>query len=165
MRAKSPYLLALLCGLLPTMMLAAEVTLTPLSPLDLSYIEQQSQGIDELAARRLGRHLRGDLSDLALLQTILDRQLIKEDDEAGLQALGIVLGGVLASEHALEWVIYRDSQGRSRALSIGRGKQCLFPATMIARRARVGQTVDVRAIYASAGETIKKVRSSGVRPY
>jgi hypothetical protein len=39
-----PYhvLLALLCGVLPTLMLAAAVTLTPPSRLDLNYLEQPS---------------------------------------------------------------------------------------------------------------------------
>lgn len=64
--------------------------------------------------RRVGRHLRCDPTDLELLQTILDRQLIKADDEAGLQALGIALGSVLASEHALNGsfiAIHRDAVG------------------------------------------------------
>ncbi len=157
--------IALLGCLLPAIMAFAEPIMTPLSPLDLAYLEQQKQYIDELAARRLGRRLSGDQTDLELLQAILDRQLVKVGDEAGLQALGIVLGNTLASEYALEWIIYSDSLGRSRALYVGGDRQCLFPATMIARRARAGLAVDVHSLYDKAAQTIEKLRAGGLRTY
>ncbi len=154
----------LLCSLVPTLVAVAEPVLTPPSPLDLAYLEQQKLRIDELAARRLGRRLRSDETDIDSLQAILDRQLVKANDEPGLQALGIVLGNILSRVYNLDWVIYSDSKGRSRALRI-RETQCIFPATMIARRARAGLAVDVRAIYDRAVQTIEKVRAGGIRVY
>lgn len=160
----SRYLVILLCSLVPAMPAAAEPLLTPLSSLDQAYLEQQRQRIDELAARHLGQGLRGDKTDIELLQALLDRRVIGATDESGLQALGIVMGNILAGEYGLNWVIYSDSVGRSRALNIG-AKECLFPATMIARRARAGIVVDVDAIYRKAVDTIERIRMEGIRPY
>jgi hypothetical protein len=158
------HVMILLCGLVPALVAVAEPVLTLPSPLDLAYLEQQQQRVDALVARRLGRRLGGDETDIESLQAILDRQLVKADDEPGLQALGIVLGNILSREYDLQWVIYSDSKGRSRALQV-REAQCLFPATMIARRARAGLAVDVRAIYDKAVQTIEKVRAAAIRPY
>ncbi len=160
----SRYLLILFCSLVPAMPTGAEPLLTSLSSLDQAYLEQQQQRIDELAARNLGRRLRGDRTDIELLQGLLDRRVIGATDESGLQALGIVMGNILASEYGLNWVIYSDSMGRSRALHI-RAKECLFPSTMIARRARAGIAVDVDAIYRKAVGTVERIRMEGIRSY
>jgi hypothetical protein len=143
----------------------ADVTILEPSALDRAYLVQQSAHIDELAARRLGQRLQHTSADLPTLQAILDRQLIKADDEAGLQAMGIALGEILASELNLEWVIYLDDKGRSRALAIDRTQQYLFPATMISRRARVGLAVDVNQLYAKAQRSVKAARATGLKTY
>lgn len=133
--------------------------------LDEAYMAQQVARIDDLAARHLGRRLQGNNSDLAVLQSLLDRQLVKGDDEMGLQAMGIVMGDLLAGEYGLEWVIYTDERGRSRALRISPEQEVLFPSTMISRRVKAGSEVDVQALYDKAGDTVQRVRSQGLRPY
>lgn len=161
------------CKFLPTLCLwllctggvLAEAQLAPLGKLDQAYMQQQTEAIEEIATRRLGRRLQGNYADISILQSLLDRQLIKTDDDAGLQAMGIVLGNALAQDYQLEWVVYVDQRGRSRALRIGPDQQCLFPSTMISRRAKAGVEVNVEALYEKATRTIERVRSSGLKPY
>ncbi len=142
---------------LPTQ--AAEYRLEPLSLIDQQYMQSQRERIDSLARARLAERLRGDRdSDLALLQTLVDRRLIDREDTLTLQALGVVLGDLLRAEHNLNWVIYIDREGRTRALEIPGTRDFLFPVTMISRRYEVGGEVDVRAIYERASGIVAEVR-------
>lgn len=160
------FLLPLLLGLsLGIGTARGEAVLEAPGKLDLAYMAQQEAKIDDLAARQLGRRLQHTTADLSLLQTLLDRQLISDDDEMGLQAMGIVMGNLLASQYGLNWVIYTDKRGRSRALQIGPDQQVLFPSTMISRRVQAGADVDVKALYDKAGATVSRVRAQGLKPY
>lgn len=158
-------LLVLLACIVAASVARSEARLEKPGALDLAYMRQQTDSIDELAARQLGRRLQQTRSDLSLLQTILDRQLVKPDDDAGLQAMGIALGNVLAAQHDLDWVIYLNEKGRSRALSIGPEQQCLFPSTMISRRVKAGAEVNLQALYDKAGRTVAQQQARGLKTY
>lgn len=129
-----------------------------LSPIDRQFMQQQRDAIDRLARLHLGEQLRQSASDLAILQRLLDQQLVSRDDTLTLQAMGVVLGDRLAAEEGLEWVIYTDRKGRSRALQIPGSKEVLFPITMISRRYETGLDVDVQALYDQAVNIVAEVR-------
>src|SRR5699024_5665319 len=112
-----------------TLLLVAGLALAPsawaqewrteaLSPTDQTHMRLQRDTIDNLARRHLGEQLRGDAHDLDVIQQLLDRHLIADDDTATLQALGVVLGDQLQRDLDLKWTIYIDRRGRSRALEI-----------------------------------------------
>jgi hypothetical protein len=118
---------------------------------DHTYLEKQVARIDKLARTELGTQVRQDLSDLDLLQRIVDRSLIDQDDTATLQAMGAVLGNVMTTDiPALEWKVYEDELGRSRALCAKGTHECLFPITMLSRRMEVGLKPDVDKVYEDA---------------
>lgn len=126
-----------------------------LSWMDENYMQQQLEKIEAIAQIKLGSRLRGDLSDLETLQQIVDRGLIERDDTLRLQALGMVLGNVMAAEvPKLQWKIYEDAKGRSRALCVENTEECLFPVTMLSRRMEVGLNPDVKTVYNDALELI-----------
>lgn len=127
-----------------------------LTIVDRDFMAEQRQSIDALARLHLGRQVRGDKeNDLTVLQQLLDQRLVKPDDVLRLQAMGVVMGDLLSNELKMPWVIYEDKLGRSRALRLGLTDHYLFPITMISRRAEVGATVDVKAIYARAVAAIE----------
>lgn len=127
-----------------------------LSWMDENYMQQQREKIEAIAQIRLGSRLRGDRSDLATLQQIVDRGLIERNDTLRLQALGVVLGDVMTTERPkLEWKIYEDSKGRSRALCVENTEECLFPVTMLSRRMEVGLNPSVETVYNDALELIE----------
>ena len=65
---------------------------------------------------------------------------------------------MLAADLDLEWVIYADKHGRSRALRLGETDNFLFPITMISRRVEAGAKVDVEAVYKKARASIEPYR-------
>ena len=132
----------------------------PLSPIDRQYIDKQFESIDSLARSKLGRQLNGQKNnDLQVLQLLLDRNIIPKDQVAKLQAMGIVLGRLLKEQNGLNWVIYIDKVGRSRALQVLGIKEFIFPATQISRLAEVGLKVDVSKVYAELEQAVLDIRN------
>jgi len=125
-------------------------TITPLLRLDKQVLEKRVNTIDKVARLKLGNQFHGDLSDIALLQRIVDEKLIAKDDSLMMQSAGVVLGNVMVAELGLNWIIYEDRLGRSRALCVNNSSNCLFPVTMLSRRLEVNAPVNVQKIYDDA---------------
>ncbi|MGQ9424572.1 DUF3806 domain-containing protein [Gilvimarinus sp. F26214L] len=121
---------------------------------DKNEMQRRVEAVELLGQRHYGQSLRNDVSDLRLLQRIANDKLIKQSDTERLQALGVVLGNTLERELGLEWKVYNDEVGRSRALCVPDTEHCLFPITMLSRRLEVGLGVNVQRIYNEAVETI-----------
>jgi hypothetical protein len=117
---------------------------------DENDLARKQEAVERLGQRHFGQSLRHNKSDLELLQRIADRKVIKQHDVENLQALGVVLGNTLKDELGLEWKVYNDGKGRSRAVCVPDTEYCLFPMTMLSRRLEVGVPVDVDKVYADA---------------
>jgi len=127
-----------------------------LSQLDLAFMDKQRSLLRDMAAVELGRQFTGDRDqDLDLLQTLLDKGLVRQDQTRELQAMGIVMGDLLSAEFGLHWVVYTDDVGRSRALRYRDSDFFLFPVTMISRRREVGNETPVAAIYRKAADLVR----------
>lgn len=134
-----------------------ELTISELSVIDKQYMAGARSDLQEKSASYLGRSFSGDRDrDLATLQALLDKGLVRNNQTKELQAMGIVMGDLLLKELGMKWVIYEDKAGRSRALRLGTSEIYLFPATMIARRREVGNTATVQSIYNKAVATVKR---------
>ena len=160
------YSLLLLVLLLPGGVVQAqpEPRVGELSYLDQQFMAQQRALLEELAATNLGRRFNGQRDkDLELLQLLLDRKLVRSEQARELQAMGIIMGDLLAKEHDLRWVVYEDELGRSRALRDDVSDTYLFPVTMISRRRVVDNTTPVADIYTRASTIITEQRPG--RPF
>lgn len=124
-----------------------EIVLQELQWVDNGFLERQRALVDEIARGEFGTRLRGNKADLSVLQRIMDNGLVNQTEEQKLQALGVALGDVFATELGLEWKVYLDAQGKSRATCLKGTKHCLFPVTMIAKRARLGVTPSVQELF------------------
>ncbi len=160
-----------ICALLATMPVAAQQLSSPITPankdnkweqifeftnIDKGHTQRQRANIDDLARRYLGSQLRGERhNDLRILQRLLDRKIVNPSDTAQLQAMGVVLGDIIAAELGLSWVVYEDDDGRNRALRYKQQSEVLFPITMISRRAESGAKVNVEAIFNKAVESYR----------
>jgi len=121
-----------------------------------TFLSNQRTLVDELARRHFGSQIRGDKSDLYILQRLIDNDAIARDDKASLQALGVVLGDVYTAEHKnLQWRIYEDELGRSHAICIKNSQHCLFPITMLSRRIEAGLNPNVERVYQKGFDSIK----------
>jgi hypothetical protein len=122
--------------------------------MDRNHLAKQREVIDGLARFEFGRPVRGNKSDLRLLQRFVDERLIPRSDIQELQALGAVLGEVYVQEYDLVWRSYEDEKGRSHAVCVENSNNCLFPITMLSRRIVAGLIPDVEKIYNNGIEII-----------
>ncbi len=138
---------------------AARVSVGALSFVDKQYMQQQREELDALARRHLGQRFTGSTEeDLALLQSLLDRKLVRPDQTRQLQGMGIILGDLLANDLDMHWIVYEDPAGRSRALRYRESDNYLFPVTMISRRREAGSDTPVKTIYQKAYDIIAPLR-------
>ena len=115
-----------------------DVLIEPLTAIDRQFMADQRMRVEQLA-NRLGRGLTGVADrDLNTLQRILDERMVSAEDTLTLQALGVVFGDLLGDRLDMDWVVYRDNKGRSRALRYRQMEVYLFPVTMLSRRQEGG---------------------------
>ena len=108
-----------------------QVRVAPLSAIDQQFMSDQRDRIEALA-NRIGRNLTGtEERDIETLQRIIDERLIASGDTVTLQAMGVILGDLLAQRLRMDWVVYSDTKGRSRALHYEGTDVFLFPVTML----------------------------------
>lgn len=125
--------------------------IVPLTSTDRYHLRRQRAIVDELARRHVGTPISGgSADDLRVLQELLDQRVLKPDETYELQALGVVLGDVMAGRLGLSWVRLEDNLGRSRALRLDETAVLLFPVTMISRRVEAEIQFTVRELYEHA---------------
>lgn len=128
-----------------------KVRIGELTNTDRQFMARQRATLDDLATRNFGHPFNGNKdNDLALLQGLLDKRLVRPDQTLELQAMGVIMGDLLAADLGLHWVIYEDRMGRSRALRYKQSDDYLFPMTMISRRREADNHTPVTTIYQKA---------------
>ncbi len=135
-----------------------KITIEDLDWIDKKHMDEEAIRIDKFVQSKLGISIRRDVTDLNSLQRIFDSKLVEPSDYKMLQAMGIVLGNVMQADFpsALEWKVYSDELGRSRALCVRNTANCLFPVTMLERRVEAGIRPDVKKIYHDAILSMEK---------
>ena len=130
-------------------------------PGDQIFLQRQYELAEQLVYDGLLTRLNGEKQhDLRLLQRMIDQKEIKPYQKRELQALGSVLGKLLAEEYRLKWVVYEDQLGRSRGLRIDNTRQVIFPLTMISRRVEADAEAGVSRIYNKASEVVRYTRAN-----
>ncbi|MEM6605123.1 MAG: DUF3806 domain-containing protein [Pseudomonadota bacterium] len=132
--------------------------ITPLSTIDQRYMNEQRTRVNDLSLRYYGGRCCRRPAEVNYLQRLLDDRLVSQGQELELQAMGVVLGDLLAAELGMNWVVYEDAKGRSRALRLEETDAFLFPVTMISRRRMSGDQTPVIEIYREAVAAIESVR-------
>ncbi|MFV8820046.1 DUF3806 domain-containing protein [Haliea sp. E17] len=143
--------------LLPLATRADEPVIEDLTAIDRQYLNNQRASIEDIVASNYGARISGDRErDIALLQRVLDERLVRNDQARQLQAMGVILGDLLAADLGMHWVVYRDKLGRSHALRYLDSDIYLFPVTMISRRREVGNLTPVAEIYTDVAQDTRK---------
>ena len=118
-------------------------------------ISRQRAFVHALARRLdLSPTFSGDVTDLQLLQKVVDAKVLSPNQTWELQSLGIVLGDVFAKQFGLRWVIVEDEYGRDPALRFMSTSNLVFPLTMISKRVEDGTPVDLHAIYEGISDCV-----------
>ena len=69
----------------------------------------------------------------------------------------MALGDVMASRLRLQWVVLDDQLGRSRALRLGDTPHLFFPVTMISKRTKNGEPIDIEGLYRNVEIEVKRL--------
>ena len=125
--------------------------ITALNESDEYHLRRQREIVDELARHHLGSPLAGgEPRDLRVLQELLDRRVLEKSQTYELQALGVVLGDVMAGQLGLAWVRVEDEFGKSRALRLDETETLIFPVTMISKRVEGGTPFTIAELFEKA---------------
>ena len=147
--------------------IAQRTLIEPLDSLEQRRLREQRELVQELARRHVGTALSlgRSLDDLRVIQELLDKKIFTPDQTYELQALGVALGDVIATQLDLHWVAVEDELGRSRALQWGEGEDLVFPVTMISKRVEVDLRFRVVDLYEKAEVAVQgfRMRASGGR--
>jgi len=131
----------------------------PLSDSDRTLLERQREVARELARRHVGAPLSGSSrEDLRVLQDLLDKEVLSPDRTAELQALGVALGDVMAAHFGLDWVVFEDELGRSRALRLDETEVVIFPVTMLSKRVEKRVPFRVDELWSKTETTLAESR-------
>ncbi|WNO11049.1 DUF3806 domain-containing protein [Teredinibacter sp. KSP-S5-2] len=130
--------------------------ISELNWLNQNFLEKQRKKANEITRSEFGSQFHGNLSDLSLLQRVVDEKVIKRDDTDSLQAIGVILGDVYASQYkSLEWKVYEDELGKSHAVCVKDTQECIFPITMLSRRLEAGLNPNVKIVYEKGLDLVK----------
>jgi hypothetical protein len=111
-------------------------------------LSRQRGDVEDLVSRHLGiMALRGNGDDLPVLQQLVDKRVVKNDDVEVWQAIGVVIGDLIAEEFDLHWVSVEDEYGVSKALQLQDTMNFVFPITLLSKRVQFRQKIDIQAIY------------------
>lgn len=126
-----------------------------LEPLDKTHSNNQRIDIKRRFID-MGYQLKTDETDLKVMHKMLILGKIQRNDIATQQAMGLVLGDILAKRLNMEWIIIHDKVGRSRALRYQKTDIVVFPVTLISRRYKTGLNVDIQALYDKTVQSVEK---------
>ena len=106
-----------------------------------------------------GTWLNGNEYDLKTFQRLLDANRIDKNDRRLMQAIGIFMGDLLheATYGNFRWASYEDEQGKSRALCLREQTPCVFPSTLISRRAEGDAPINFHEIYQRTLDQLRQV--------
>lgn len=119
----------------------------------------------ELIQRKLGiLSINGTKSDLTAMQSMINRRMVRLDDVIVWQNLGVLFGDVLAREFNMIWVIYEDDLGPSKALRWRKTDNFLFPVTMLSKRAKYGEEINLKQILDELTVTVDEFKTWELKP-
>jgi hypothetical protein len=126
----------------------AEMTVEELSLGQRFVISRHRGDVEDLISRHLGiMALRGNSTDLPILQQLVDKRVVRDDDVEIWQAMGVVIGDLMADEFDLHWVSVEDEYGVSKALQWQDTMNFVFPITLLSKRVQFGQEINIPEIY------------------
>jgi len=114
----------------------------------------------DLLARKAGViSIKGRQQDVAALQRMVDRRVLRTDQIEEWQAMGVLFGDILVNEFSLVWVRYEDELGISKALRWRKTDNFVFPVPVFSKRVKYREKINVQAIYDQIVIDIKRFKA------
>ena len=126
---------------------------------EMEYIAKQLIYSSSLIEEITNSDTTGTITDLELIQKVIDSNFIQPDATNELCILGLALGLVFINENAgYDWWMVEDEYGRDPAIRYKETSITAFPETMILRRIEDGEEIDVKEIYFGLIEMLNEIR-------
>jgi hypothetical protein len=104
--------------------------------------------------------LTGTMSDLPVLQKLIDDHAFEKTQTYELQSLGVAFGDVLASQLPLRWVMVTDEFGTDPTLRLRNTTLQIDALTMISRRIERAEPVDLAYLLQTTREHVADYEKS-----
>lgn len=115
-----------------------------LSDSDKVRLDQQRAIVSATAKKRYGTEgLTKTVTDLPVLQRLIDDNAFNKTQTYELQSLGVAFGDVLASELPVSWVMVTDEYGTDPTLRYKDKPVNINALTMISKRVERGEVVNL----------------------
>lgn len=125
---------------------------------DIDRIARQLLHASGLVEEISGTGLSGNLSDLTMLQVVLDRKLVEREATYSLQALGMAFGKVFVNNNeGYDWWMVEDENGRDPAVRYRDTSLLVFPQTMISKRVEEGEDVAIVELYEGLKNHLQRI--------
>ena len=139
---------------------AADQRIEPLDAQDADLLERQLLHADALVREVTGSGLTGRLTDLSLIQRVIDARLVEPEATYSLQSLGIAFGRSFVDNTGhYAWCMVEDEYGRDPCVRYKDTTLLVFPQTMISKRVEDGEAVDVQALFDGLRDHVEQVRA------
>lgn len=132
----------------------------PLNAEDSARLARQLDHAEVLVSEAAGARLSGNLSDLHLLQRVLDSKLVEPEATYSLQALGVAFGKVFVGDHDdYDWWMVEDAFGRDPAIRYKETALLVFPQSIISKRVENGDLFAVPSLYEQVLAEAESIRT------
>ena len=126
---------------------------------DVDRVARQLIHANQVIEQATRQRLSGQLTDLGLLQSVLDQKIVEPEATYSLQALGIAFAKVFIENNSCyDWWMVEDEYGRDPAIRFKETTLLVFPQTMISKRIEDGEHVDVHEMYYGLREQLEEIR-------
>lgn len=133
-----------------------------LSREDSTRLEQQRGIVAAAAKQRYGTPiLTRTISDLPILQRLIDDKAFSKRQTYELQSLGVTFGDVLTSELPLRWVMVTDEYGTDPTLRLKDTSVQINALTMISKRIEKDEGVNLSELLRITREQLTRLTESG----
>ena len=133
-----------------------------LSNEDRTRLDQRRAVVEAAAKQRYGTPaLTKTLTDLKVLQRLIDDKAFDRKQTYELQSLGVAFGDVLASRLPLRWVMVTDESGTDPTLRFKDTTVQINALTMISKRIERGEEVNLMELLRITRRQLTRVSESG----
>jgi hypothetical protein len=134
-------------------------SIQPAAQTDRDGIAARASAVLGLLRSRYGDvHLRRTEDDLRLLQRLHDDGGLRAGQEQELEAVGIVLGEVLAARTPLVWITVEWQGERSLGLQYPGTTVIVFPGSMISKRVDRGERVEFESLFRATVAHVEQLK-------
>ncbi len=145
----------------------SKVVYSELTEKDKERLEQSRKFVrDTIKLNFPQEHLKGDITDIDLLQKLVNKKVFSQKQTYKLQSLGVAFGDILCNELDAKWIMVRDEYGYEPTVSIREingYKVTINALTVISKRVEENREVDLKSLYLFfknyAKEAFQKVSS------